>query len=220
MDEVRLVPYKGKLNRIAGFDEKSKYLCDAYLKLRLKERRGYRHIPCTYNQKEHSLYIEEGNFNCYWREIWYRLVGFHIAQKKAETMTLTMLDEQVDLSLYITETRGAGIVNNKIEVFGKQPDREMQQLISKRTSAMDNKKLIYIFDSNGGPVHDKSCELVKKISNEAFRALAVMPEDRGVCKECRRRLYVRLACGDDFKNFEIYNRFMREGRLFFIIITM
>ena len=39
------------------------------------------------------------------------------------------------------------------------------------------------------------------------------PDDRELCKVCRRRAYVRQACGDDFKNYEIYNRFITKGAM-------
>ena len=211
--EVRLVPYRGKLHMVDGFGGMRVYLSDSYLKIRLRGQNEASHIYCVYNQKEHCLYMAESKFNAHWQEIRSRLISFYRYQRQDETVTPAMLDERVDLSLYRSQTIDAKIEKGRIVTFPKEPDEATKLLISKRASAMDNRKLCYVFDANDSLVHDKSCRLVKDISNEAFRAAETIPEGRVLCKACRRRVYVRQACGDDFKNYEIYNRFLTKGAM-------
>ena len=204
--ELTLMPYPESWEELAV----QQTLQPANIRLRPENQGWYQFVPCRYNEKEGIVYISEENFNQYWKKVRYKLMEYYLGKKGVRTIMNEELDSQICLDAFWTQTSEARIIDAKIVIFARLPEEERLRLMSKRSSIMDNRKILYLFNQIGGPVHDKTCELVKSISLEDFRGAEEMPEGRGFCAKCRRRLHIRLAIGPDFKNCQIYESFLQR----------
>lgn len=213
LTEYTFIPYRGNLavNVPAG-----EALVDTTIVLHYWDTGMKRLIPVNADLEKKRIYIEEKSFNSYWKEIQAAVLQERRIQAvpgKAAGLSGPVERDMVDLSLYEDESRKAVLCKNKIKIVGKPLNEETRMLQSRRASAMDNKKIRYVFSEKDNIVHDKACSLVKNISDRDFRASEELPEDRILCCVCTRMVYIRKACGDDFKNFGMYQHFFRRGRV-------
>lgn len=213
LTEYTFVPYRGTLaaNMPAG-----KVLVETRIVLHYWDTGTKKMIPVNADLEKKRIYIEEKNFNSHWKEIKaVVLKERRIQSAPGEAAVLSGPGERdmVDLSLYENESRKAVLCKNQIKIVGKPLSEEARMLQSKRASAMDSKKIRYVFSEKDNIVHDKACSLVKNISDRDFRASEELPENRILCCICTKMIYIRKACGDDFKNFGMYQHFFRRGRV-------
>ena len=119
--------------------------------------------------------------------------------------------DYVDLSLLNTETRKAEFKNGEF-VFSAKDSHDLGR--SKLQSLRDNPDVLFMLDKKTNVLHDKSC---KELDNVPFEDLEVFRgelfEEHRFCRNCRDRLHIRLACGDDFKHYSLYKRFFSDGGL-------
>lgn len=207
----RLIPYRGKLKSVVGTED---IASNAYILIDTKRKHDICRVPV--NILENRIYIAEGNFNRYWKNISYSIYAAWKKEKALKEDFYSMqkeIEAYVDLSFYANEHRKALIENCQIKIEGIPLSAEQQKLRSRRASAMDNKKLVYVFSDDNDIVHDKSCPLIKNIADADFRAAAELPEGRVLCTECKRRMYIRRGCGDDFKCYDAYSYFFKKGHV-------
>lgn len=211
--EYTIVPYRGKLDNWLPEEEET---VDAELVLvhMISENRIQLSVDADLVNKR--VYIEERKFNKHWKRM--KDVIFQVREARAfkeriDVPVYSDMEKQVDLSLYENENRRAVIKNDQIKIIGKPLSEEARCLQSKRASAMDNKKIRYVFSAEGPVVHDKACPLVKHISDKDFRASEELPEDKIFCQLCGSMIYIRKGCGDDFKNYGLYQQFFKRGHV-------
>ena len=217
---VSFFPYKNS--------ERSKLppIIEAFIEVAEANKTSSKLIPIKLpkNDKNRSLqdkkitaYISEAIFNAHWSTIktamyTQRRVNSLLYEPIKDTCNF---DKQVDLSLCESSTRSAYLKNNRICFTSKKPNEHELKLISNRSRLMDNTKIIYIYSKRGGPVHDKSCSLVKAISNEDFCGSELLPEGRSLCDSCKMSMFIRKACHNDSKNLNWYIGFFKRGNISF-----
>lgn len=206
LEECTIVPYRGSLKE---YMDSGGEIQTAIVELLNEKDHTRRRIKVEFCDAENRIYIAEKEFNRTWKVIAQCLL-------KVKTMrayrtgnpvpSVASVEEQVDLSFYETESRKAVLERGQVKLVGKPVSEEQQQLMMKRSSAMDNKKIVYAYSATDDKVHDKACPLVKQISNRDFRASETLPEGRWLCLNCRMMMVVRRGCGDDFKHYDMYKR--------------
>lgn len=211
LEECTIVPYRGSLKE---YMDSGGEIQTAIVELLNEKDHTRRRIKVEFCDAENRIYIAEKEFNRTWKVIAQCLL-------KVKTMrayrignpvpSVASVEEQVDLSFYETESRKAVLERGQVKLVGKPVSEEQQQLMMKRSSAMDNKKIVYAYSATDDKVHDKACPLVKQISNRDFRASETLPEGRWLCLNCRMMMVVRRGCGDDFKHYDMYKRFFQKG---------
>lgn len=85
---------------------------------------------------------------------------------------------------------------------------EMQR--RRRASLFDNRKNKYVIDKRKGIIHDRDCELVKDIPDNAFDMSSVLDEEKTICTNCRMNAYIRCGIGDDGKRIGVYHHFLTK----------
>lgn len=211
LEECMIVPYRGPLKACVGGRGAAE---PAFVEIYHEQNRTRRRIQVGFCDKENRIYIAEKEFNRTWKALAQCILEVKLmrAYRAGEPVPpFSSVEEQVDLSFYETESRRAVLERGQIKLVGKPVSEELKQLMMKRSSAMDNKKIVYAYSAADDKVHDKACPLVKEISNQDFRAAEALPEGRWLCLNCRMMMVVRRGCGDDFKHYDLYKRFFQRG---------
>ncbi|MBO5523119.1 MAG: hypothetical protein J5986_05515 [Roseburia sp.] len=209
----KIFPYRGKLKTVIGKENTAE---NAYILMDTDRKHEVYRIPVNVSEEKKRIYIAEANFNRYWKNISSMIFAGlrkEVIGKQKFYPFQDMVETYVDLSFYENEHRKAVLEHYQVKIIGIQPTEEVQKLQSRRASAMDNKKLVYVYSDGKMLFHDKSCPLVKEISDTDFRACAELPENALLCEECRERMYIRRACGEDFKRYNAYHHFFRKGHV-------
>lgn len=211
LEECTIVPYRGSLKEHL---EDRGTAATAYIEFYNEQNHTRKKIKVEFNDEDSRIYIAEKEFNRTWKMIAQRIFGVKMmrAYRSGKPVPdFSSVEAQLDLSLYETESRRAILERGQLKLVGKPVSEEQKQLMMKRSSAMDNKKIVYVYSATDSKVHDKACPLVKQISNQDFRASETLPEGRWLCLNCRMMMVVRRGCGDDFKHYDLYKRFFQRG---------
>lgn len=216
LEDYTFHPYVGPLKEIPGYSEDKTAFEDIHIFLIINATGKLVKVPCNMVEALKKIYINDGNFNKYWKQISENICrGIRLSRNlnSCEVPHVSM-NERVDLSLVENPSRSAEIGQAfTIEYKGKEIDIETQRMISKRASAMEDNRMRFVYAKSDQYVHDKSCQLVEKIKYWDFGALEELPKDREVCPHCKRRILIRNAIKCDTKRFAWYQRFFEKGRI-------
>lgn len=214
--DYKIVPYRGRISDIKDFEHFAQEFEDAYIMVSIEYVGDMKKVPCKLLEQKKRVYLTEMQFNAYWKLISDGIskgLMLH-SQNMAQGLHLYNNTEQyVDLSFYETDTKSAVIKNYKIAIIGKQADDRLRILAAKRASAMDNKKLLFVYSASDRIVHDKSCDLVRQISDKDFRACETLPKQTVLCDKCKLKMSIRKAVGDDFRRYAAYERMFEKGKV-------
>lgn len=214
LEEYTFHPYVGGLKEIPGYCEDKAAFEDVRIFLIINYSGKLMKVPCNVVEEFKKIYINEGNFNKYWKLISENICRGIRRRMNSNEVTHASMNERVDLSLVETPSRTAAICSAfTIEYKGKEIDIETQRLISKRASALEDNRIRFVYAKSDNFVHDKTCVLVDKIKYWDFGASEELPADREVCSQCKKRLYIRNAIKSDTKRFAWYLRFFEKGRV-------
>lgn len=216
LEDYTFHPYVGPLKEIPGYSEDKTAFEDVRIFLVINATGKLVKVPCNIVEALKKIYINEGNFNKYWK-----LISENICRSirrngilNSNEVPQASMNERVNLALVENSSRSAEIGPGfTIEYKGKEIDIETQRMISKRASAMEDNRMRFVYAKNDQFVHDKSCQLVEKIKYWDFGALEELPEDREFCPHCKRRILIRNAIKYDTKRFAWYQRFFEKGRV-------
>lgn len=207
------IPYTDKLKDIPECKENRDAFEDVRIYLLVTDKKLIKKVPCNMVEEQKRIYMTDGNFNKYWKFISERLCAGE--QRISEECVLQeSMNCKVDFTYVENPYRKAEIgPEYTITYKGRTPDIEVQRLVSKRASAMDDNKYRYIYSKSDKTVHDKSCHLVEKIQYWDFEALETFPEEEKLCSCCKGRMYVRVAIQNDNSHFHWYWRFFERGKV-------
>lgn len=214
LEDYTFHPYIGPLKDIPGYSEDKTAFEDIRIFLIINATGKLVKVPCNVVETLKKIYINDGNFNKYWKLISENICrGIRLSRNlNSSEMPHASMNERVDLSLVENPSRSAEIGQAfTIEYKGKEIDIETQRMISKRASAMEDNQMRFVYAKSDQYVHDKSCQLVEKIKYWDFGALEELPKDREVCPHCKRRILIRNAIKCDTKRFAWYQRFFEKG---------
>lgn len=204
-------PYTGGLKSVPAYCENREVFEDAQIFL-IKDISGKLiKIPCNIVESCKKIFINDGNFNKYWKRISEKLGR---GMEEENNTLQTSVNQMVDLSLLENPVRSA-VINDAyvIEYKGKKQDIELQRMISKRAEAMDDCRIRFVYAKSNQLVHDKACKDVEKIPYWDFGASKELPDNRVLCPHCIRKIYIRNAIKGHAKNATWYFRFMDKGRV-------
>lgn len=208
LEDYTFHPYVGGLKEIPGYCDDKAAFEDVRIFLIINYSGKLVKVPCNIVEGFKKIYINEGNFNKYWKLISENICRGIRQRMNSNEVTHASMNERVDLSLVETPSRTAEICSAfTIEYKGKEIDIETQRLISKRASALEDNRIRFVYAKSDNFVHDKTCVLVDKIKYWDFGATEELPADREVCPQCKKRLYIRNAIKSDTKRFAWYLRF-------------
>lgn len=216
LEDYTFHPYIGPLKEIPEYSEDKTAFEDVYIFLIINATGKLVKIPCNIVETLKKIYINDGNFNKYWKLISENICrGIRLSKNlNSSEVPHASMNERVDLSLVENPSRSAEIGKAfTIEYKGKEIDIETQRMISKRASAMEDNRMRFVYAKSDRYVHDKSCRLVEKIKYWDFGSLEELPKDREVCPHCKRRILIRNAIKFDTKRFAWYQRFFEKGRI-------
>ena len=216
LEDYTFHPYVGPLKEIPGYSEDKTAFEDVRIFLIINATGKLVKVPCNVVEGLKKIYINDGNFNKYWKLISENICrGIRLSRNlNSSEVPHTSMNERVDLSLVENPSRSAEIGQAfTIEYKGKEIDIETQRMISKRASAMEDNRIRFVYAKSDQYVHDKSCQLVEKIKYWDLGALEELPKDREVCPHCKRRILIRNAIKYDTKRFAWYQRFFEKGRI-------
>lgn len=214
LEDYTFHPYAGGLKEIPGYCDDKAAFEDVRIFLIINYSGKLVKVPCNIVEGFKKIYINEGNFNKYWKLISENICRGIRGRMNSNEVTHASMNERVDLSLVETPSRTAAISSAfTIEYKGKEIDIETQRLISKRASALEDNRIRFVYAKSDNFVHDKTCVLVDKIKYWDFGASEELPADREVCSQCKKRLYIRNAIKSDTKRFAWYLRFFEKGRV-------
>jgi len=206
-----IFPYRIVHKKIQGFPGLDKWSSILIL-MPSKSGKKLKQLACKYRIIDNQIYMEEEMFNANWELIEHYLDSYinhnaNVALKKANDI--------VDLSWYGHKNSVATLQAGKIKIRGKDFSEEEKRLRARRASAMDNPRILYIYREGDTVFHDKACKVVADFSDEEFRASETIPDNMCRCRFCRHMSFIRTGCGDDFKHYAAYKRFLQEdGKLY------
>ena len=216
LEDYTFYPYVGTLKEIPGYSEDRTAFEDVRIFLIINTTGKLVKVPCNIVEEFKKIYINEGNFNKYWK-----MISENICRSIRRSRNLNSdevpqlsMNEHVDLALVENPSRSARIGQAyTIEYTGKEIDIETQRMISKRASAMEDNRMRFVYAQSDQFIHDKSCKQVENIKYWDFAAVAELPKDREFCPHCRRKILIRNAIKCDTKRFAWYQRFFEKGRV-------
>ena len=169
--EYTFIPYVDKLKDIPGVKENRDAFEDARIFLLVLDKKIIKKVPCNIVEDQKKIYMTDGNFNKYWKLISERLCCGE-QRKSEESISQADMNQKVDFTYVENPYRRAEIDSNyTITYKGRVPDIEVQRLVSKRASALDDNRYRYVYSKSDKVVHDKTCHLVEKIKYWDFEAL-------------------------------------------------
>ncbi len=214
LEGYTFVPYAGKLKDQQEYCENKETFEDARIYIIDSIADRLSKVPCNISEARQKIYLTEGNFNKYWRQISREIYKSAYKGNISDKAAQAAINGMVDLSLMENPSRTARIGNYyTIEYKGREIDLEKQRMISKKASALDDNKIRFVYSKSDNLVHDKTCWQVAKIEYWDFGASEKLPQDREICQYCRRKIYVRNAIQNDTKRFGWYMRFFENGRV-------
>lgn len=216
LEDYTFHPYVGPLKEVPGYSEDRTAFEDIRIFLIISATDKLVKVPCNIVEALKKIYINEGNFNKYWK-----LISENVCRSirrsrnlNSSDVPISSMNERVDLALVENPSRSAEIGQAfTIEYKGREIDIETQRMISKRASAMEDNRIRFVYAKSDNFVHDKSCQIVEKIKYWDFGAAAELPDNREFCPHCKRRILIRNAIKYDTKRYAWYQRFFEKGKV-------
>lgn len=119
--------------------------------------------------------------------------------------------ERQDFTELLNELQGSN-EKNKVNVNNKK-DRNVNVVDiakRKRSSLIDNPKMLYAYSSKYKVLHDRDCPYVKDISDKEFCMSSMFIKDMRHCSACYRKSLIRNGVGDDRRRMVAYERFFNQ----------
>lgn len=119
--------------------------------------------------------------------------------------------ERQDFKDLLNDLHGISPKEEIINTSGPNNDFDKISLAQrKRSSLMDNPKMLYAYSVINRVLHDRNCDLVKDIPNEEFRMSSTFVKRMRICSHCKRNVFIRNGIGDDHRRFQAYLRFFNQ----------
>lgn len=119
--------------------------------------------------------------------------------------------ERQDFTELLNELQGVD-EKDKVDVQSTVNDNGnvVDMFKRKRSSLMDNPKMLYAYSTHNRVLHDRDCQYVKDISDKHFRMSPVFVKNMRHCGACYRKSLIRNGVGDDRRRMVAYERFFNQ----------
>lgn len=168
-------------------------------------------VYALYDTASKIIYVQENEINSKWKYLRKSvLVGMENNPETCESKNIKCPEDILELAL-LRNTKKIPYISQSgnIEYKGIGVSPEKMLLKAARQRDMDNSDMLYVYSANGGPVHDKLCDEVEKITDEDFRASAEIPDGRVCCSKCNNVRIIRKGCSPRTKQIPICSYIFR-----------
>jgi len=132
LEQYTFHPYIGGLKEIPGYCDDKAAFEDVRIFLIINYSGKLVKVPCNIVEAVKKIYINEGNFNKYWKMISENICRGIRRRMNSNEVTHASMNERVELSLVETPSRTAAINGAfTIEYKGKEIDIEHRDLLVK-----------------------------------------------------------------------------------------
>lgn len=213
--DMKIIVYPKKIKDIPGYNEIKNFLINCGVIVMDFARREYmRFTASRLDTKNNCIYICENVFNSCWHDLKNSVrLGIRLTEQTADSIRITKEEDIVDLSYLSSNRKTAYIEKDKVLYKCIEMSDEEKRMIGRRQSLLDNARMKCYFASDSWYVHDKNCEEVMQIPADSFDASETIPENRGLCPKCKRKLLLRIACDPYVKQIASCDWFLKRVRL-------
>lgn len=213
--DSKLILYAKKLKEIEGYQEIKDILEPCCLVLADTGKQYHiRCIPAMLDNERSHIYLSVSNFNAIWKQIKRSVrLGIRLAKESGGACCIERPEEIVDMSRLLRTNSIPYIKGDVVWYKELEPTAEERMQNSRRQSLLDNPRMNYFYDSEGGFVHDKECAAVKEIVPRQFCASEEIPDGRQICPRCMRLVCFRRACAPNTKQIPICDRIFRNNHV-------
>lgn len=194
--DITIVPYQGSIRKIPHYADMKDRLELYGLIVVLHTIQEVRILECRADVEKNRLYIVEGVFRKFWKEI-----RKSIASAMAEHGLRVNPGACLDL----------GFIPDP-----KEKQKKIQPVDTwtrRKQSLLDDPKNLFYYGGKDGLIHDRDCPEMKKIDPKDLQASATGPEELGYCPRCAYRLYARVACAPISKEVDAVEHLVRRHHI-------
>lgn len=213
--DKELVLYSGKIKELPEYETFSDCLINCGLIiLNLQKGKVLKCITTRMNPDNNRIYIQDDAFNASWLLLKKSIdLGIRRMIQTEGQCVIERPEDVINFEYLVRKASDPVLENGRIIYKPRQISEKDIRLMGARQSALDNRKNLYFYAKDGAYAHDRSCQLLKKVSDEKFAASAELPQDKIVCTNCSRILYIRLGCRSNNKEIPILNRIFTKHEL-------
>lgn len=194
--DITLVPYQGSIRKLPHYADMKDRLELYGLIVVMHTIQEVRILECMADVAENRLYITEGVFRKFWKEI-----RKSIASAMAEHSLRVNPGACLDLEF---------MPDPKEKRKKAQP---VDTWTRRKQSLLDDPKNLFYYGGKDGLIHDRDCPEMKKIDPKDLQASTTGPKELGYCPRCAYRLYARVACAPVSKEVDAVEHLVRRHHI-------
>lgn len=197
----KIIVYQGNIGKVIQTLHMEDYGECGLVYVNLQHDNYFRCIDAKCSLDGDMVFLTEKQFNEFWTDM-QPAIEIGIQNENPNCTPVGLLD----LSFLDRKNKNSEpVVKDGKIVYEQKQNAEVDKTHRARQSAMDNPKLIFCYSAHpdSSIYHDKTCEDVRKIADQNFRASATPPDSREPCPKCKMSIYLRPACGNRPKQLPI-----------------
>ena len=194
--DITIVPYQGSIRKLPHYADMKDRLELYGLIVVMHTIQEVRILECRADVAENRLYVTEGVFRKFWKEI-----RKSIASAMAEHGLRVNPGACLDLEFMPDP---------------KEKQKKIQPVDTwtrRKQSLLDDPRNLFYYGGANGVIHDRDCPELKKIDPKDLQASATGPEELGYCPRCAYRLYARVACAPVSKEVDAVEHLVRRHHI-------
>lgn len=194
--DITIVPYQGSIRKLPHYADMKDRLELYGLIVVMHTIQEVRILECRADVEKNRLYIVEGIFRKFWKEI-----RKSIANAMAEHGLRVNPGACLDLEFMPDP---------------KEKQKKIQPVDTwtrRKQSLLDDPKNLFYYGGEDGLIHDRDCPEMKRIDPKNLQASTTGPEELGYCPRCAYRLYARVACAPVSKEVDAVEHLVRRHHI-------
>lgn len=213
--DKELVIYSGKIRELPEYKAFSDCLINCGLIiLNLQKGKALKCITTRMNPENNRIYIQDDAFNASWLLLKKSIdLGIRRMVQAEGQCVIEKPEDIIDFEYLVRKSSDPVLENGRIIYKPRQMSEKDIRLMGARQSALDNRKNLFFYAKDGAYVHDRSCQLLKRIVDEKFAASPDFPQDKTICTNCAKTLYIRIGCKSNNKEIPVLNRIFTKHEL-------
>ena len=194
--DITIVPYQGSIRKLPHYADMKDRLELYGLIVVMHTIQEVRILECRADVEKNRLYIVEGVFRKFWKEI-----RKSIASAMAEHGLRVNPGACLDLE-FMPDPKEKRKKTQPVDTWTRR-----------KQSLLDDPKNLFYYGGEDGLIHDRDCPEMKRIDPKDLQASAIGPEELGYCPRCAYRLYARVACAPVSKEVDAVEHLVRRHHI-------
>lgn len=194
--DVTIVPYQGSIRKLPHYADMKDRLELYGLIVVMHTIQEVRILECRADVEKNRLYIVEGVFRKFWKEI-----RKSIASAMAEHGLRVNPGACLDLE-FMPDPKEKQKKIQPVDIWTRR-----------KQSLLDDPKNLFYYGGEDGLIHDRDCPEMKRIDPKNLQASTTGPEELGYCPRCAYRLYARVACAPVSKEVDAVEHLVRRHHI-------